>query len=231
MKNIKFNKKILILAPIILGLFVLGGCYKQEGEEKALVNENEELIRVFEERQEEENREEKIDTSDWKTYRNDHYGYEISYPEDWEIFVRDYREPRGHTVDAMTLHIAKECDSEKLRKCPNEVVITSHKLTSMPIIADKAEDGRLPVTVSEAFHDVFTLKEGEDRESLQYNNNVHCYIYDGAVKCGYGFINNTIYFSEEVEYSIRIKDSTKERKYLKTEKAIIESLKMVKKLN
>ncbi len=28
-----------------------------------------------------------VDTSDWKTYRNEEYGFELSYPEDWSIFT------------------------------------------------------------------------------------------------------------------------------------------------
>jgi hypothetical protein len=26
------------------------------------------------------------ETADWKTYRNEEYGFEIKYPEDWEIY-------------------------------------------------------------------------------------------------------------------------------------------------
>ena len=36
-----------------------------------------------------------IDISDWKTYRNEEFGYEIKYPEDWNISVGKH-EPRWH---------------------------------------------------------------------------------------------------------------------------------------
>ena len=36
-----------------------------------------------------------IDISNWKTYRNEEFGFEIKYPEDWSISVGEY-EPRWH---------------------------------------------------------------------------------------------------------------------------------------
>ena len=37
----------------------------------------------------------KIDTSDWKTHRNEEFGFEMRYPEDWDIFIEEY-ESRWH---------------------------------------------------------------------------------------------------------------------------------------
>ncbi|MEA2007231.1 MAG: hypothetical protein U9O20_03685 [Patescibacteria group bacterium] len=232
MKNIKFNKKILLI-PIILGLFVLGWYVK---EEKA---KNEELIRVFEERQE-KNETEKIDTSDWKTYRNDYYGYQISYPKDWDVSVEDDRDvglfkiPRS---DTMILHITKDCDLQQVREhkqygtCPDSVNIRTGQPMDTIIVKNKAEKGELSITVSKAFHGVFALKEGEIRESLEYNKQSSCYIYDGEVRCDYSFINDDIYFEKgESWYSISVKDKTKERKTMKIKKEIIDSLRLIKKL-
>ncbi|TSC78437.1 MAG: Uncharacterized protein G01um101433_244 [Parcubacteria group bacterium Gr01-1014_33] len=36
-----------------------------------------------------------IDTSTWKTYRNEKYGFEVRYPESWEIEVSNQREVKG----------------------------------------------------------------------------------------------------------------------------------------
>jgi len=36
-----------------------------------------------------------LDTSDWKVYRNEEYGFEIKYPEDWDALTEEY-EPRWH---------------------------------------------------------------------------------------------------------------------------------------
>jgi hypothetical protein len=37
--------------------------------------------------QEPQQKSEEIDTSNWKTYRNEKYGFEVKYPKDWEIFL------------------------------------------------------------------------------------------------------------------------------------------------
>ena len=36
-----------------------------------------------------------LDTSDWKVYRNEEYGFEIKFPEDWDALTEEY-EPRWH---------------------------------------------------------------------------------------------------------------------------------------
>ena len=38
-----------------------------------------------------------IDSSDWKTYINEEFGFEIEHPKDWRISTRDYR-PRGYKI-------------------------------------------------------------------------------------------------------------------------------------
>jgi len=36
-----------------------------------------------------------IDISDWETYQNEEFGFEVKYPEDWNVSVEEY-EPRWH---------------------------------------------------------------------------------------------------------------------------------------
>ena len=35
-----------------------------------------------------------LDTSDWETYRNEEFGFEVRYPRDWDISVRSAKEIR-----------------------------------------------------------------------------------------------------------------------------------------
>ncbi|MEA2007481.1 MAG: hypothetical protein U9O20_05005 [Patescibacteria group bacterium] len=112
MKKINFNKKILLI-PIILGLFVLGWYVK---EEKA---KNEELIRVFEERQEKQGSE-KIDTSDWKTYRNKKFGFQISYPKKWKITTNNYWHSGASSFE-FAITKKKKC-SDSVYRCKEKIV-------------------------------------------------------------------------------------------------------------
>jgi len=71
----KLNKKLTILLLIVsLGLAV-SGCFKKPVEP---VNQNQNTST---------NQAGEIDTSDWKTYRNEEYGFEFKYPEGWEVKI------------------------------------------------------------------------------------------------------------------------------------------------
>jgi len=80
-------KKSIIIASIVIVLALIGGgvfWYVKQGKE--LVNmpvvENNNLE---EEQKGNELQGEEIDTSEWLTYRNEEYGFEVKYPEEWII--------------------------------------------------------------------------------------------------------------------------------------------------
>ncbi len=90
MKKI-LNKKIIILVLILAVMTVVSGCGKKEV--KPVINDDKQSIKQEQnnEKVEDEKKEEiiistdKIDISDWQTYYNKEYGFEVKYPEGWEF--------------------------------------------------------------------------------------------------------------------------------------------------
>ncbi|MBI3290923.1 hypothetical protein HYZ76_01415 [Candidatus Falkowbacteria bacterium] len=69
--------KIKLTALSLLILPLLGGCFLAPQDQNANTN----VILNPDQSRDEESGE--IDTSEWKTYRNEEYGFEFKYPEEW----------------------------------------------------------------------------------------------------------------------------------------------------
>ncbi|MFH1326325.1 MAG: PsbP-related protein [Candidatus Falkowbacteria bacterium] len=67
------HKNLIFLILIIACVAVVSGCIKKQENKQVVENNNKQII------------EEYVDISDWQTYRNEEYGFELQYPKDWKI--------------------------------------------------------------------------------------------------------------------------------------------------
>ena len=88
MLKITQNKLIFTIFALILGASLFG-CAKKPA---PVVNQNKNVnINTNTATTTAATSTAEIDTSGWKTYRNEEYGFEFKYPEDWTIINNDFR--------------------------------------------------------------------------------------------------------------------------------------------
>jgi hypothetical protein len=81
------NKKNIVALGIVLILaVVVGGFWVWKGDQK---------VKLIEEQGQDQNQQQgedqqaEVDMSDWNTYRNEEYGFEINHPNNWMVVVKN----------------------------------------------------------------------------------------------------------------------------------------------
>lgn len=86
------KNKIIIPIVLLAGLVLFAaGCQKKSGETGSSGQnvQNKEEIKIETEIEAQNAEKARVDLSDWKTYNNEKYNYQIKYPKDW-FFTSDY---------------------------------------------------------------------------------------------------------------------------------------------
>ena len=109
------KKNIIVLLSIIILAVLAGGFWFVGNQENKKETANSQS--VIQEEQEAGN---EIDTSDWLTYRNEEYGFEVNYPKDWEY----------DTIDGITFGDKKHCEKDELDYywCKNYIVFVKSEM-------------------------------------------------------------------------------------------------------
>jgi len=126
-----------------------------------------------------------IDTTDWKTYRNEKYGFEVKYPKDWEFFETDY--PKELETYAFGIGFVPEevgCREEWCYIWPVEIIVWKSFPTA--IHGGKVEVnyilGGLPAIKSKGYmelEEVFTI-EKPNKYDYYFELINHSRIIDGS---------------------------------------------------
>ncbi len=136
-------KKISILLFSIL-IITIGGFLVWEN------NQNIEISKIEQAEIQEQiqNKEEKIDTSSWKTYKNEKYGFEVKYPQDWEYDL----------IDGVTFGDKKNCERDKIDEYWCESYISFIKSEKNPRVNNEKSKKDVAINVLNVKSIVYNTK-------------------------------------------------------------------------
>lgn len=84
---------------------------------------------------------EPTDTSDWKTYRNEEYGFEVKYPRDWEIFEMLDKQKYGREGITLNSPTRQEFEEINTPSDVNIIVETKSIQLSLEKFIEQYSDG------------------------------------------------------------------------------------------
>ena len=161
-----------------------------------------------------------LDMSNWKTYRNEKYGFEVKYPENWVYTERFYkRGDRGVSFLFGEKECGRKYESEGVEYCDNLARISVYE-----DVIEKKEERKMfwEIEKYEYGGTIAALNFSEELLGIKrrdYRNNSFGYTFDI-----YRFVNNALGYKLIIKHKNPDYNPT-------TERTILESFKFINKKN
>lgn len=135
------NQKPLLLAATLVALLTIGGAFWLM--QKRQVAMNQPVVDLVTETPVQTETENSIDTSDWKTYRNERLGFKVAYPlgyrvsesDHWESFYPDFQASFFKPNENQSFQVVVRLDNGKT--LPEEVTYFDVRSSSRVKVAGK----------------------------------------------------------------------------------------------
>lgn len=182
------KNKIIIPILIAGAVLIIAGCQKKGGKD-GLIVPNKEEIKTETEIGTQNAEKARVDLSDWKTYDNEKYSYQIKYPKDW-FFTGDYCCPPPPAAVNLNSY-----SSKKLEYANHQMDAGVQGMEIVCLYEGKLSDiGEVQLLKSEGKNSKMT--KVNDLDAIRFEQNrgpgspvsvITYYIVDGQQGCRLGF--------------------------------------------